>query len=50
MDWDKKGGRGKPRVQMPTYGNLDELAYVESSLEAFSSDQALYFSSPAQYH
>ena len=34
MDWDKKGWRGKPRVQMPTYGNLDELASVESSLEA----------------
>ena len=34
MDWDKKGWREKPRVQMPTYGNLDELASVESSLEA----------------
>ena len=34
MDWDKKGWRGKPRVQMPTYGNLVELASVESSLEA----------------
>ncbi len=34
MDWDKKGWRRKPRVQMPTYGNLDELASVESSLEA----------------
>ena len=34
MDWDKKGWRGKPRVQMPTYGNLDELASVENSLEA----------------
>ena len=34
MDWDKKGWRGKPRVQMPTYGNLDELASVEGSLEA----------------
>ena len=34
MDWDKKGWRGKPRVQMPTYSNLDELASVESSLEA----------------
>ena len=34
MDWDKKSWRGKPRVQMPTYGNLDELASVESSLEA----------------
>ena len=34
MAWDKKGWRGKPRVQMPTYGNLDELASVESSLEA----------------
>ena len=34
MNWDKKGWRGKPRVQMPTYGNLDELASVESSLEA----------------
>ncbi|MDA9703020.1 3-deoxy-7-phosphoheptulonate synthase class II [Paracoccaceae bacterium] len=34
MDWDKKGWRGKPRVQMPAYGNLDELASVESSLEA----------------
>ena len=34
MDWNKKGWRGKPRVQMPTYGNLDELASVESSLEA----------------
>ena len=34
MDWDKKGWRGKPRVQMPTYGNLDELASVQSSLEA----------------
>ncbi len=34
MGWDKKGWRGKPRVQMPTYGNLDELASVESSLEA----------------
>ncbi len=34
MDWDKKGWRGKPRVQMPTYGNLDDLAFVESSLEA----------------
>ena len=34
MDWDKKGWRGKPRVQMPTYGNLEELASVESSLEA----------------
>ena len=34
MDWDKKGWRGKPRVQMPTYGNQDELASVESSLEA----------------
>ena len=34
MDWDKKGWRGKPRVQMPTYGNLDELASIESSLEA----------------
>ena len=34
MDWDKKGWRGKLRVQMPTYGNLEELASVESSLEA----------------
>ena len=34
MDWDKKGWRGKPRVQMHTYGNLNELASVESSLEA----------------
>ena len=34
MDWDKKGWRGKPRVQMPNYSNLDELASVESSLEA----------------
>ena len=34
MDWDKKGWREKPRVQMPTYGNLYELASVESSLEA----------------
>ncbi len=34
MVWDKKGWRGKPRVQMPTYSNLDELASVESSLEA----------------
>ena len=34
MDWNKKGWRGKPRVQMPTYGNLDDLASVESSLEA----------------
>ncbi len=34
MGWDKKDWRGKPRVQMPTYGNLDEVASVESSLEA----------------
>ena len=34
MGWDKKDWREKPRVQMPTYGNLDELASVESSLEA----------------
>ncbi len=34
MGWDKKGWREKPRVQMPNYGNLDELASVESSLEA----------------
>ena len=34
MGWDKKDWRGKPRVQMPAYGNLDELASVESSLEA----------------
>ena len=34
MNWDKKGWREKPRVKMPTYGNLDELASVESSLEA----------------
>ena len=34
MGWDKKDWREKPRVQMPTYGNLDELASVEGSLEA----------------
>ena len=34
MGWDKKDWREKPRVQMPTYGNLDELASVENSLEA----------------
>ena len=34
MGWDKKDWREKPRVQMPTYGNLDELASVESNLEA----------------
>ena len=34
MGWDKKNWREKPRVQMPTYGNLDDLASVESSLEA----------------
>ena len=34
MAWDKKDWRGKPRVQMPAYGNLDEVAFVESSLEA----------------
>ena len=33
MGWDKKDWRKKPRVQMPTYDNLDELASVESSLE-----------------
>ena len=34
MGWDKRDWRKKPRVQMPTYGNLDELASVEGSLEA----------------
>ena len=34
MGWDKKNWREKPRVQMPAYGNPDELASVESSLEA----------------
>ena len=34
MGWNKKDWREKPRVQMPTYGNLDELASVENSLEA----------------
>ncbi len=34
MGWHKKDWRGKPRVQMPAYSNLDELASVESSLEA----------------
>jgi 3-deoxy-7-phosphoheptulonate synthase len=34
MGWDKKNWRDKPRVQMPTYGNLNALTFVESSLEA----------------
>ena len=34
MSWDKKNWRKKPRVQMPAYGNIDELVSVENSLEA----------------
>ncbi len=34
MSWDKKNWRKKPRVQMPAYGNIDELVSVEKSLEA----------------
>jgi 3-deoxy-7-phosphoheptulonate synthase len=34
MSWDKKSWREKPRVQMPDYGNIKELASVENSLEA----------------
>ena len=34
MSWDKRSWREKPRVQMPDYGNIKELASVENSLEA----------------
>ena len=34
MSWDKKNWRKKPRVQMPAYGNIDELVSVENRLEA----------------
>ena len=34
MSWDKKSWREKPRVQMPDYGDIKELASVENSLEA----------------
>ena len=34
MSWNKTDWRKKPRVQMPDYGNLEELASVENSLEA----------------
>ena len=34
MSWDKRSWREKPRVQMPDYGHIEELASVENSLEA----------------
>ena len=34
MGWDKRSWREKPRVQMPDYGDIKELASVENSLEA----------------
>ena len=34
MSWDKRSWREKPRVQMPDYGDIKELASVENSLEA----------------
>ena len=34
MSWDKRSWREKPRVQMPDYGDIEELASVENSLEA----------------
>ena len=34
MSWNKTDWRKKPRVQMPDYSNIKELASVENSLEA----------------
>ena len=34
MSWDKRSWREKPRVQMPLYSDIEELASVEISLEA----------------
>ena len=34
MSWDKRSWREKPRVQMPDYSDIKELASVENSLEA----------------
>ena len=34
MSWDKRDWREKPRVQMPVYSDIKELASVENSLEA----------------